>query len=80
MNLSELKINETGTILSISGKGATRQHLLDMGVIPGTQITLVKFAPMKDPIEFRIHGYSLTIRKDDAKINFERFKQIKEGK
>ena len=80
MNLSELKITETGTILSISGKGATRQHLLDMGIIPGAQITLVKFAPMKDPIEFRIHGYSLTIRKDDAKnIKIEKSELINDS-
>ena len=52
---------------SVGGEGALRQHFLDMGVIPGAEITLVKFAPMGDPIEFRIHEYELTLRVDDAK-------------
>jgi len=65
--LNNLQIGQTGQIISVAGKGATRQHLLDMGVIPGTKIKLIKYAPMGDPIEFKIHGYSLTLRKDDAK-------------
>ena len=52
---------------SVGGEGALRQHFLDMGVIPGAEITLVKFAPMGDPIEFRIHEYELTLRVDDAR-------------
>lgn len=54
-------------VRSVGGEGALRQHFLDMGVIPGAEITLVKFAPMGDPIEFRIHEYELTLRVDDAK-------------
>ena len=67
MNLSELKIGESARIVSVGGEGALRQHFLDMGVIPGVEMTLVKFAPMGDPIEFRIHDYELTLRLDDAK-------------
>jgi len=65
--LDKLGIGKTGEIISVGGKGHTRQHFLDMGLIPGSKITLVKFAPMGDPIEFKIHDYSLTLRKDDAK-------------
>ncbi len=67
MTLHELAIGKTAVILSVGGEGALRQHFLDMGVIPGALITLVKFAPMGDPMEFRIHGYELTLRVDDAK-------------
>lgn len=64
--LNELEVGKTGKILKVNGQGATRQHLLDMGLIPDAVIKLVKFAPMGDPIEFKIHGYELTLRKDDA--------------
>ena len=67
MNLSELQIGSTATILSVGGDGALRQHFLDMGLIQGTEVTVIKYAPMGDPIELRIHGYELTIRLDDAK-------------
>ena len=67
MYLNELKAGERAVVRSVSGEGALRQHFLDMGVIPGAEITLVKFAPMGDPIEFRIHEYELTLRIDDAK-------------
>ena len=67
MYLNELKIGGTAIIKSVGGEGALRQHFLDMGVIPGAEITLIKFAPMGDPMEFRIHGYELTLRVDDAK-------------
>ena len=67
MTLDELPIGKTATIVSVGGEGALRQHFLDMGVIPNTDITLVKFAPMGDPMEFRIHGYELTLRVSDAK-------------
>ena len=67
MFLNELKAGERAVVRSVGGEGALRQHFLDMGVIPGAEITLVKFAPMGDPIEFRIHEYELTLRIDDAK-------------
>ena len=67
MYLNELKAGEHAVVRSVGGEGALRQHFLDMGVIPGAEITLVKFAPMGDPIEFRIHEYELTLRIDDAK-------------
>ncbi|MBR6391788.1 MAG: ferrous iron transport protein B [Eubacterium sp.] len=66
MKLNKLEINQTGIIESVGGEGALRQHFLDMGVIPGAEITLVKFAPMGDPAEYRIHGYELTLRNADA--------------
>ena len=72
MTLKELKIGESAVILSVGGEGALRQHFLDMGVIPGAELTLVKLAPMGDPMELRIHGYELTLRLDDAeKIEIE---------
>ena len=53
-------------ITAVGGEGALRQHFLDMGVIPGVEVTLVKYAPMGDPMELRIHGYELTLRLADA--------------
>ena len=67
MKLNELEIGKTGIIEAVGGEGALRQHFLDMGVIPGSEITLVKYAPMGDPAEYRIHGYELTLRLEDAK-------------
>ncbi|MBQ6380378.1 MAG: ferrous iron transport protein B [Clostridia bacterium] len=67
MTLNELKTGKTGKIVSVGGEGALRQHFLDMGVIPGARVTFIKLAPMGDPMEFRIHGYELTLRVDDAK-------------
>lgn len=67
MNLSELKIKSSALVTAVGGEGSLRQHLLDMGVIPGEKITVVKYAPMGDPIQIRIHGYELTLRLDDAK-------------
>ncbi|MCQ2563350.1 MAG: ferrous iron transport protein B [Mogibacterium sp.] len=67
MKLSDLKQEQSAIIESVGGEGALRQHLLDMGVIPGAQVKLIKFAPMGDPIEVRIHGYELTLRISDAK-------------
>lgn len=64
--LSELQPKETATIREVGGEGALRQHFLDMGVIPGAAITMIKAAPMGDPLEFRIHDYELTLRKADA--------------
>ena len=66
MTLAELKPGETGKIITVGGEGALRQHFLDMGLIPGAKVTLVKFAPMGDPMELLIHGYELTLRKEDA--------------
>lgn len=76
MKLSELQIGSTATILSVGGTGALRQHFLDMGLIQGTEVTVVQYAPMGDPIELRIHGYELTIRLEDAK-NIEISKEHK---
>ena len=67
MTLAELKIGQTATILSVGGEGGLRQHFLDMGVLPGVPITLVKYAPMGDPMELRVHGYELTLRRADAR-------------
>ena len=66
MKLNELQIGDTATILSVGGSGALRQHFLDMGLIQGTEVTVVQYAPMGDPIELRLHGYELTIRLEDA--------------
>lgn len=67
MNLKEMKIGQSAVIEAVGGEGQLRQHFLDMGVIPGTEITLVKLAPMGDPMQFTLHGYELTLRMDDAK-------------
>ena len=67
MTLDELKIGESATVTYVGGSGSLRQHFLDMGLIPGSVVTLEKFAPMGDPMELRIHGYELTLRLDDAK-------------
>ena len=66
MTLKELQIGKTGIVKEVGGEGALRQHFLDMGIIPGACITAVKYAPMGDPVEVRIHGYSLTLRLADA--------------
>ena len=66
MKLNELKPGQTARIDTVGGEGALRQHFLDMGVIPGTEVTLVKLAPLGDPMELRIHGYELTLRLNDA--------------
>ena len=76
MKLNELQIGSTATILSVGGEGALRQHFLDMGLIQGTEVTVVQYAPMGDPIELRLHGYELTIRLEDAK-NIEISKEHK---
>lgn len=77
MTLRELEIGSTARILAVGGEGSLRQHFLDMGVIPGTEIKLMKLAPMGDPMEFRIHGYELTLRLADAeKIEIEKIKDV----
>ena len=66
MTIRDCKPGQSGRILSVGGEGALRQHFLDMGVIPGAAFTVVKLAPMGDPMELRIHGYELTLRLQDA--------------
>ena len=66
MTLKDLPIGKSATVVAVGGEGALRQHFLDMGVIPGAQVTMVKYAPMGDPIELRIHSYELTLRLADA--------------
>ena len=64
--LADIAIGDRVRVEVVGGQGALRQHFLDMGIIPGTVMELVKFAPMGDPMEFLIHGYELTLRKEDA--------------
>lgn len=66
MTLKKLEIGQSARVTVVGGDGALRQHFLDMGVIPGAEITLVKYAPMGDPMELRVHGYELTLRLADA--------------
>ena len=66
MNLKELPVGKSAVITSVGGEGALRQHFLDMGVIPGAEVSVVKYAPMGDPMELQIHGYELTLRLADA--------------
>lgn len=66
MTLKELEIGKSAVITSVGGSGALRQHFLDMGVIPGAEVTAEKFAPMGDPMELQIHGYELTLRLSEA--------------
>ena len=72
MTLAELKIGQDAVLCSIGGQGELRHHLLDMGLTPGTEVTLRKVAPMGDPIQLELRGYELTLRLDDAaKIEVE---------
>ena len=66
MTLDELQIGQSATLTTVGGEGALRQHFLDMGLIPGEEVTLVRFAPLGDPMEIMVQGYELTLRKDDA--------------
>ena len=66
MTLKELKPGKSARIEEVGGEGALRQHFLDMGLIPGVDVTVVKLAPMGDPMELMIRGYELTLRLDDA--------------
>ena len=73
LKLSELKTGESAVIQNVGGQGELRQHFLDMGIIPGAEVTLVKFAPMGDPMELQVHGYELTLRLSEAeKIQIQR--------
>ncbi len=72
MTLDELKIGQKGKILAVGGEGALRNRLIDMGLIPRTEVVLKKVAPMGDPMEIRLRGYELTLRREDAaKITVE---------
>ena len=76
MTLKELSIGSMATVVTVGGEGALRQHFLDMGLIPGVDVTMVKYAPMGDPVELQIHGYELTLRLADAeKIEIEKVRQ-----
>lgn len=66
MTLRELEVGKSAVIRSVGGQGALRQHLLDMGMIPGAEVTVIKLAPMGDPVEIQIHGYELTLRLAEA--------------
>lgn len=80
MTLRELEIGKSARVLSVGGEGALRQHFLDMGLIPGANVTMMKFAPMGDPIELRIHSYELTLRIADAeKIEITDVSETKEA-
>lgn len=65
--LNDLPIGKSATVVAVGGEGSLRQHFLDMGIIPQVDVTMVKHAPMGDPVEVRIHGYELTLRRDDAR-------------
>ena len=66
MTLKELGIGQSARILTVGGEGALRQHFLDMGVIPKAEVSVIKFAPMGDPIQIHLRGYDITIRKEDG--------------
>ena len=79
MTLRELKIGESAVVTQLGGEGALRQHFLDMGMIPGAEVTVQKMAPMGDPMELKIHGYELTLRLADAeKIQVEKISEKRE--
>ncbi len=66
MPLSDLNIGEKGRIVSIGGSGAARRRMMDMGLVPGSLIETIRKAPMGDPIEFRVRGYMISLRKNEA--------------
>ena len=75
--LKQLSIGESAVVTSVGGEGALRQHFLDMGLIPGTEVTVIKYAPMGDPMEIRLHGYELTLRLAEAdRIEIEPLKAV----
>ena len=79
MTLKDLEIGKSAVVETVGGEGTLRQHFLDMGVIPGAEVTVVKYAPLGDPIELRIHGYELTLRlADAAKIGVRPIKELTE--
>ena len=68
IKLSQFHIGQSGTILMVAGEGRVRRRLFDMGVTPGAQITLVKVAPLGDPLELNLRGYALSLRKCEAEL------------
>ena len=81
MTLKDLPIGKTATVTVVGGEGALRQHFLDMGIIPMADVTMVKYAPMGDPVEVRIHSYELTLRlADAAQIQIDNVRDEKEQK
>jgi len=68
MKLSDLKTNVSKKIIKVNGTGALRHRLLEMGIIPGSQVQISKKAPLGDPLQIHIRGYELSIRKDDAEL------------
>ena len=66
MTIDDLKVGQSGTIAQVGGEGSLRLRFLDMGLIPGTRVSLQKVAPMGDPIQIQVRGYELTIRREDA--------------
>ena len=66
MTINDLKIGKSGVVTNVGGEGMLRLRFLDMGLIPGTKVSLQKIAPMGDPIQIRLRGYELTIRREDA--------------
>ena len=84
MTLKELAIGKAATIVTVGGEGALRQHLLDMGLTPGTEVLVRKIAPLGDPIEVFLRSYELTLRQEDAKKiqvceTIEEYRRIKSG-
>ena len=84
MKLDNLAIGKSAVIVSVGGTGALRQHFLDMGLIQGVEVTMVKYAPMGDPIEIKIHDFELTLRKEDAqkievKIISSKYEEIRKA-
>ena len=78
LTLKDLPIGKTATVKTVGGDGSLRQHLLDMGIIPEADVTMVKYAPMGDPVELRIHSYELTLRLADAeRIEIENIRDAK---
>lgn len=78
LTLKDLPIGKTATVKTVGGDGSLRQHLLDMGIIPEADVTMVKYAPMGDPVELRIHSYELTLRLADAeRIEIENIRDTK---
>ena len=81
MRLNELKPGRSARVLTVGGEGALRQHFLDMGVIPGAEVTMIQYAPLGDPMELRIHSYELTLRlADAAEIGVEEIEEVSADK
>ena len=77
MTLKELKIGQPAVIDQVGGEGALRQHFLDMGVLPGAELKIEKYAPMGDPMEVRIHGYELTLRMKQVRLKYMRLRNYR---